>query len=264
MEYADCLKHSILMKSKTINYSLSKLFAGICLGDIEIRDLRDLPYLLNGPLRTYGWNINLTVDFSCRSKVLRWIMTTVKQPVEDTLVADNVDLHSVFLSNTFKKTGLSTCLDFVPYAELDPAIRTMLHFLRPGNTVSFEFTTISPKIPFLGDQYIFCSYPFMPRRFTPTSQVSHRTSTPLLISLQKIIEMLGTLTTTIEAVSNITAESANVLQLLEQELATNSTLRSAIICRWGLKGWREYRFMLAWEAALLQAGCLAKWSVTIR
>lgn len=160
----------------------------------------------------------------------------------------------------------TTCLDFVPYIELESTIRNAQVCLRPGHTVSFEFTAIAPKIPFLSDQFIFCSYPFMPRKFTPTPQVSYRTSTPLLISLPRIIEILvsGTSTTTIETVSNVTAERAGALQLLEQELTTNRALRSAMVGKWGLKGWREHRFKLTWETALLQAGCLARWSITIR
>lgn len=192
---------------------------------------------------------------------------TAKQRFEDLCDAASLDLHHRILSNASQTiNSFTTCLDFVPYIELESAIRNAQVCLRPGHAASFEFTTIASKISFLSDRFVFCSYPFMPRKFTRTPQVPYRTSTPLQISLPRIIEILasGTSTTTIETVSNVTAERASALQLLEQELTINRALRSAIVSKWGLKGWREHRFRLTWEAALLQAGCLTRWCITIR
>lgn len=72
-DYTSFLGHSTCTKSKTIRFSFSRLFSGICMGDIEIRDFHDLPCLLNGQLRTYGWNVYLGVDLPYRSAVLHWI-----------------------------------------------------------------------------------------------------------------------------------------------------------------------------------------------
>lgn len=72
-DYTSFLEHSACTKLKTIRFSFSRLFSGICMGDIEIRDFHDLPCLLNGQLRTYGWDVYLGVDLPCRSAVLRWI-----------------------------------------------------------------------------------------------------------------------------------------------------------------------------------------------
>lgn len=78
-DYTGFLVHTTCPKSKTITLPISRLFGEICLGNIEIRDFSDLPCLLKGQIRTYGWNVSLSVDLSMKSAVLRWI--AAPQPV---------------------------------------------------------------------------------------------------------------------------------------------------------------------------------------
>jgi len=159
-----------------------------------------------------------------------------------------------------------TCLDFLPYPELESSIRTIQARLHPGSSALFKFTSISPKIAFLSDQFVFCCLPFMPRRYLLKQDNPRRTSTPLLTSLHHITEVLSTESSTvsIQQITNVTAEHIIALRMMEQSLVTDPVRRLGMIGKWGLDGWRDHRFMIAWEAGLLSAGYLQRWNVVVR
>lgn len=157
-------------------------------------------------------------------------------------------------------------LDFIPYSDLEHVLCAVKASLKPGTFVSFEFTTVSPDIPFLSDSFVFCSLPFMPRRYFKHDGLPRRTSMPLLISLHRVIELLTSAACPlfIETVKNVTSEHITAFGALHEALARDRILRSGSIQKWGERGWKEHRFMIAWERALLTAGYLTKWIVVAR
>ena len=174
------------------------------------------------------------------------------------------DERAGFIS--FEDYQTTACLDFLPYPDLESSIRTIQARLRPGSSALFKFTSISPKIAFLSDQFIFCCLPFMPRRYLLKQDNPHRTSTPLLTSLHHITEVLstGSPTVSIQHITNVTAEHVTALRMMEQSLVTDPVRRLNMISKWGLDGWRDHRLMIAWEAGLLSAGYLQRWNVVVR
>ena len=68
---------------------------------------------------------------------------------------------------------------------------------------------------------------------------------------------------TILAVTNISAIYASDLLELRERLHFDASTRSSYVARYGVECWRERRLMLAWEAALLRAGMLERWSVEL-
>jgi hypothetical protein len=106
----------------------------------------------------------------------------------------------------------------------------------------------------------------MPRKYLLRERGSCRTSTPLLTSLHRIIEVLssGPSNNTIERITNVTANHVTALRMMEQALVEDRVLRMDLIRKWGVEGWREHRLMIAWEAGLLSAGYLQRWNVIVR
>jgi hypothetical protein len=68
---------------------------------------------------------------------------------------------------------------------------------------------------------------------------------------------------TVKAVSNISEEYATQLNMIGRELETDRRMRALLISQWGIEGWREHRFLMAWEAALFKVGYLMKWNVVV-
>lgn len=168
------------------------------------------------------------------------------------------DLHESIVTAVY--------LDFIPYYDLEDTLRNIQSHLKPGSFASFEFTTAIPHVSLFCDSFIFCALPFMPREYLEYDEMLHRTSTPLLISLHRITELLtsGTSPLIIESITNVTSAQITTLKHLDQELVGDKILRSNLIRKWGEKGWREHRLMISWEVGLLTAGYLAKWIIIVR
>jgi len=160
-------------------------------------------------------------------------------------------------------------LDFIPHPQLEASIRNLQSVLRKGIPATLEFTTIAPHISFLSTSFILCALPFLPRKHLATDQnqeTALRTSTPLLTSLHRVIELLTSTPSklTIESILNVSASCVTGLNALEGELQDDRGIRTAFIDKWGVEGWREHRLMMAWEAGLLSAGYLTRWIVVVR
>jgi hypothetical protein len=168
---------------------------------------------------------------------------------------------------SFQDAQAITCLDFLPYSDLESSIHNIIQSrLQLRSSALFEFTTLASNIAFLSDQFIFCALPFMPRKYLEQRDRPCRTSTPLLTSLHHITKVIssGPSTVTIERITNVTAEHVMALRMIEQSLVTDRVLRLRLIKKWGIEGWREHRLMIAWEAGLLSAGHLQRWNVVVR
>jgi len=155
-------------------------------------------------------------------------------------------------------------LDFVSYPDLEPTIRTFQSRLKPTTFGSLEFTTTASKISLFSNDFVLCALPFMPRNYL-NGKTTQRTSTPLLASLHHITEYVSSNNSkNIESIMNITDLQIGALRMSRQSFVTDRALRSAVIEKWGEKGWREHIFLMDWEVGLLAAGFLTRWSIVIR
>ncbi|KAK0463810.1 uncharacterized protein EV420DRAFT_1638725 [Desarmillaria tabescens] len=120
-------------------------------------------------------------------------------------------------------------LDVVPHSEMESSIASYIKSLAVGSTTTIEFTTISPHTAWMSKNFILCSLPL-------------RTSTPLLVSLTGVLSVLTQ----------------------AERLVEDRAERIAFIDRYGLDMWRERRFLMYWEAALLDAGHVTRWIVELQ
>lgn len=159
-------------------------------------------------------------------------------------------------------------IDEIPYPHLRSSIHHILHRLPPGATVSFQCTTLAPDIAYLSDNFVICAVPFLPRMFpgVPSNEDRARTSTPLLAPLHHIINCLLSASSAvkIESVMNIAQAHADTLYSKINERTTIPGCRQACIDNYGLEGWREQQFLMAWEAGLLVERHLTRWHVVVQ
>ncbi|KAH7923480.1 hypothetical protein BV22DRAFT_1130626 [Leucogyrophana mollusca] len=227
-------------------------------------------------------------------------------------------------------------LDTLPYAHLEQfigalkarhsnSINTLESRTTPRTRTIFEFTALAPGVSFLSAAYIAAAVPFLPRRHT-RSDLSHpsrgsrntpdagnpqgnassqgtdlpqRTTTPLQISLPRVIELLKLHALTIQSITNVSRAYAALLVETHDALGGEQVRREddslgrceddspahhdahglmdhhaqdqdrdqgsaqAFITKWGPSAWREHRFLLAWEAALFASGSLERWVVVL-
>jgi len=103
----------------------------------------------------------------------------------------------------------------------------------------------------------------VPRAFGKRIERKPRTSTLLLTRLESIVALLSSLSYRIVCVDNVSFRQAAILQKLGMDLADNKSKRVECIKDFGVAGWREERFMFAWEAALLSSGILVRWRIIL-
>ncbi|KAJ6618812.1 hypothetical protein B0H10DRAFT_1658575, partial [Mycena sp. CBHHK59/15] len=152
-------------------------------------------------------------------------------------------------------------LDYTPYPHLNAALLRLRHILAPGTAATLEFTAPAQPIAVLGSQFVLCVLPFLPRTHAPA-----RTSTPLFVSLQRVLALLtaGPAAPALERVLNVSERYATALRATATRLEDDRGTRTTFIHQWGAAAWREQRLMLEWEAALFSAGHLTRWIVVVR
>ncbi|KAF8913526.1 hypothetical protein CPB85DRAFT_553845 [Mucidula mucida] len=139
-------------------------------------------------------------------------------------------------------------LNTIPHSQIHAAIKSHLNN-RTGSTV-LEFTTLASNVPWMSREFILSAVPFLRRAGTPT---------PLLTSLLDVLKIDDARIKTVENVSRQYA--ALLITTAEFELTEERATRSEFINRFGMQMWREHRFLLIWEAALLNAGLTCRWIV---
>ncbi len=157
------------------------------------------------------------------------------------------------------------CLDFLPHAHLEPFIRHLQSTLRPGTSVILEFSTLASTISLFSTQFIFCALAFLPHKHMHQPQ---RTSLPLLNSLTRVVELSSTSCSTtasfsIESLENVSEKYAVALISAATELAEAREVRELYVRRFGLQGWKAQKFWMEWEAAVVRAGLLERWVLTV-
>ncbi|KAJ7286201.1 hypothetical protein C8J57DRAFT_1708554 [Mycena rebaudengoi] len=279
-DYAQLVDHSSSSRARTLVISLSSLMRNIREGTVEIRNHDDLPEILSDKLVVYGWRVGLGLDTFWNLEVLRWaalnhfswkkpIGTAERRPVLKRMHGSSTPKdegpQKLISFSLIANTNSQLDLDYTHFSHLEASILHIRNSLTPGTFETLEFTTPSQPIPFLSAQFILCSIPFLPRKYAIHTRTPprYRTSTPVLASINRILELL-TAGPTLERVVNVSEQYAAALNVRSLHLEDDKDCRAAFIQQWGLAGWREERLMMAWEAALFSAGWLTRWVVVIR
>ena len=157
-------------------------------------------------------------------------------------------------------------LDFVPFHHLEKEVNKIRSSLPSGSTI-LEFSCLDPAIRFMSRDFILCAIPFLLRTYKDSNEASKysRTPAPLLTRFNTFVALLSSESSTIRirSIVDISRWHAHSLLQLEERLSNDRDLRTTCVQEEGIAGWREKKFMLAWEAGLLRAGFLMRWRVVL-
>ncbi|PBK78497.1 hypothetical protein ARMSODRAFT_968609 [Armillaria solidipes] len=225
------IKYRVKWKDRQMELSLSALVEKVKAGAIELRNPReDLSDMFRERLKVHGWRIGLNIEPVWSTRTMAWLL---KGP-PPLLLSENLStLH----------------LDVVPHSQTEASVASFIKSLTAGSTATIEFTTISPQIAWMSKEFILCSLPL-------------RTSTPLLVSLTSVLSICAP--ARIKSIVNISEKYANALNNEAERLVEDRTKRIAFINQHGLEIWRERRFLMYWEAGLLDAGHVTRWMVELQ
>lgn len=86
------------------------------------------------------------------------------------------------------------------------------------------------------------------------------------MTLHRVIRMMseGNGATAVDNVQNYSEKYAAMLEQNVVDMVDDSAIRTDVIERCGVDGWRMERFHASLEAALIRAGFLARWKVSVR
>ncbi|KAK0228844.1 hypothetical protein IW262DRAFT_1353423 [Armillaria fumosa] len=238
--HSQSIKYRVNWKDRQMEVSLSALVEKVKAGVVELRNPReDLSDMFRERLKVHGWRIGLDIEPVWSTKTMAWLLkdflcsVTSKGPPPLLLSEHPSTLH----------------LDVVPHSQMEASVASLIKPLTAGSTATIEFTTISPQIAWMSKEFILCSLPL-------------RSSTPLLVSLTGILSICAP--ARIKSVVNISEKYANALNNEAERLLENRTKRIAFIDQYGLEIWRERRFLMYWEAGLLDAGHVMRWMVELQ
>ncbi|KAG2750628.1 hypothetical protein P692DRAFT_20831831 [Suillus brevipes Sb2] len=122
--------------------------------------------------------------------------------------------------------------------------------LPKGSRTTLEFTSLSNHVSFLSTTYVLCLIPFLVNR------LPHRFSDVLATVNDTSRFKLSTLT-------NTSAAYTDMLAALSTKLTYDPAARQQCVDELGIKGWRKWRLMLEFEAALVRRGWLERWDVVL-
>ncbi|KAK0441866.1 hypothetical protein EV421DRAFT_1904458 [Armillaria borealis] len=239
--HSQSIKYSVKWKDRQMELSLSALVEKVKAGVIELRNPReDLSDMFRERLKVHGWRIGLDIEPVWSTRTMGWLLkghflcsVASKGPPPLLLSENPSTLH----------------LDAVPYSQMEASVASFIKSLTAGSTATIEFTTISPQIAWMSKEFVLCSLPW-------------RTSTPFLVSLTSILSICAP--AMIKSVVNISNKYANTLNNEVERLVEDRTKRIAFMNQYGLEIWRERRFLMYWEAGLLDAGHVTRWMVELQ
>ena len=156
-------------------------------------------------------------------------------------------------------------LDFVPFYHLEKEINKIQSSLQSGSTTILEFSCLAPAVRFMSRDFILCAIPFFLRTYKDSKEAPKhsRTTAPLLARFNTFVALLSSKSPTIRSIVDISHWHAHSLLQLEERLSNDRHLRMTCVQEESIAGWREKKFMLAWEAGLLRAGFLTRWQVVL-
>ncbi|KAJ7583062.1 hypothetical protein C8J56DRAFT_1168043 [Mycena floridula] len=239
--------NSLLIRTgRNVKISLSSLIAGICSGKLELRDpYNDLAQLVQGQLQVYSWNFSLDLDWSWP----KWLSVSIW-------------LMGRRCSKSKPQIPILSNFDQVLSLDTEQEIPDFVSKLSPNAPAAIEFTLLSPNItPSLQNTCFVLS--IMP--FLPNSHGASRSPSPFQLTLHGILDLLSTnhSEVSIAAIHNVTATYADLLHTAHDGILQDRETRTRIIEQNGVSAWREQRFMLVWEAALMTAGYLNRWVIVL-
>ncbi|KAK0483979.1 hypothetical protein IW261DRAFT_991979 [Armillaria novae-zelandiae] len=238
--HSQSIKYRVSWKDQQVEVSLSALVEKVKAGVVELRNPReDLPDMFRERLKVNGWRIGLDIESVWSTKTMAWLL-------KDFLCSVALKGPSPLLLSEHPST---LHLDVVPHSQIEASLASLIKSLTAGCTATIEFTTISPRIAWMSKEFILCSLPL-------------RNSTPLLVSLTDILSICTP--ARIKSVVNISEKYATALNNEVERLVENRTQRIAFIDQYGLEIWRERRFLMYWEAGLLDAGYVMRWMVELQ
>ncbi|KAL1744024.1 hypothetical protein HDZ31DRAFT_83001 [Schizophyllum fasciatum] len=272
--YSRAVKFAVSSCSKAITLDLHHLIADITSGKIELRHPDDLVELLNpSGLRIDGWLIALRVDAGwARGEQRAMVMEPIKVRLER-IFWEKGPAEDKEYPRPGRIERPTLLLDPVAADQAEARLAT---FLPIHYACTVEFTTVSGGISPWTTPWILCALPFCTHRHTSGCMRPPSPTTPLFATLPATLAMITHINTkdaghkpdrsgrTILAVRNTSADHAAYLLAHRERLHSDAATRTAYVARYGIECWRERRLMLAWEAALLRAGKLARWSVELR
>ena len=146
-------------------------------------------------------------------------------------------------------------LDLVPYGYLETAIRDIRQSQPKDVFFVFEFSTVSERLSYSSPSFLFCAVSIL------EDEGGRRTSTPLLLSLHRAVELFSGSTFNIQSIHDVSASHAKVLREKTHHLVADKVVRTSFTGSKGLERWRKARVLLAWEAALFTNGQMTRWRV---
>lgn len=178
-------------------------------------------------------------------------------------IKEHLNVRAAQLHST---TSYPLDLDFVPFNKLKKEMNKIQSNLRPGSTIILEFSCLAPGVKFMGRDFILCAIPFLLRTYKDSEgELKYgRTTSPLLTRFDTFVALMSSAElSTIKSIGNISCWHADSLLQLEERLSNDRHLRMTCVQEESMAGWREKKFMLAWEAGLLRTGFLTRWRVVI-
>ncbi|KAK0196812.1 hypothetical protein F5146DRAFT_17764 [Armillaria mellea] len=238
--HSQSIKYRVDWKDRQMELSLSALVERVKAGVIELRNPgEDLSDMFRERLKVDGWKIGLDIESVWSTRTMAWLL-------KDFLCSVNSKGPPPLL---LSENPSVLHLDVVPHSQTEASVASFIKSFTAGSMATIEFTAISPQIAWMSKEFILCSLPL-------------RTSTPLLVSLTGILSICAP--AKIKSVVNISEKYANALSNEAERLVEDRAKRIAFIDQYGLELWRERRFLMYWEAGLLDAGHIMRWIIELQ
>ncbi|KAK0504521.1 hypothetical protein EDD18DRAFT_1325919 [Armillaria luteobubalina] len=239
------IKNTVIWNEQRMEISLTALIENIKSGDIEMRNSRaDLSAVFRERLKVYGWTIGLDVEPMWSAKTTIWLLKGHR------LCFKIIGVESKAPAPLLLSEGPSTLLlDVLPHAQIDSSITSFIKSIPVGSTATIEFTIVSPQIVWMSKDFILCSLPL-------------RTPMPHLVSFSGVLSLCAP--AKIKSIVNISKRYADALSSSAERLVKDRADRIAFVDQYGLNMWREQRFLMYWEAALLDVGHVTRWIVELQ
>jgi hypothetical protein len=267
---------------RVVRVGLNVLLKDIQSGVMEVRNTASLIDLIHGK-KHYGWTIQLEMmDFGTKLVTANWLLKSkLPRPFSSA--------HQVHVDREFhwQFSHLPTLdcdshfpslyLDIIPFNGLENAIDDFLSKpeLSSHSKAIIEFSCLAPQhqdLSFSDPSMFACALPLIASetkgssKTTPSLFYAARTTSPLKISLLDVVSRIQSRhpKLNILSIENVSLHFSAKLRTLRQVLEEDRAQREWFIDVYGLEGWREKRFLLGWEAALLDANMLVRWIVAIQ
>jgi len=182
----------------------------------------------------------------------------------------------------------SIFLDAVPHSHLDVYLCQLKAKMPRGAWLTLVFTTPGRSVTLFSTSFILAALPYFVRRhvrrralfdytlgkaykgqysgdFAASAHQIPLNPRSLCMTLAQVLQLLksGSSPLTVDSVQNVSEAHATSLNTYVQNLDDDSLFRKTFVDQWGMNAWREEKFYMAWESAVLSAKLLERWSVIV-